>query len=267
MIDMTVLYIDAPFQTKYSIETNCDKLVSFLRLKYGKYVSTNESKEKQTILVNREKSRYIILYQTNEYQTQYPLQEIDRIMFDNTIYDESIFALHGAAVEWSGKAYLFLASTTGGKTTLASYLTSMGFGYITDDCILLDRKSFEIHPYCSPMHLRGGGLAVLKKHKIDIPNLQHLEDPAIDRYVYTPDNCTTKPIPLSKIFFISRTENDNRLVKLNSIEKMTRLMKAPITDYKVNSEYIRFLSRMASTECYELFYSDMEYAAQVIRNE
>lgn len=264
---MTVLYIDAPFQTKYSIETNCDKLVSILHLKYGKYVSTNERKVERIILANKEKSRYIILYQTNEYQTKYPLQEIDRIMFDNTIYDESIFALHGAAVEWSGKAYLFLASTTGGKTTLASYLTSTGFGYITDDCILLDRKSFEVYPYCSPIHLRDGGLAVLKKYKIDIPNLQHLEDPAIDRYVYTPDNCITKPIPLSKIFFISRTESENRLVQLHSAEKMTRLMKAPITDYTVNGEYIRFISRLAATACYELFYSDMAYVAQVIQNE
>ena len=41
---MAVLYIDAPFQTKYSIETNCDKLASFLRLKYGKYVLMNEEK-------------------------------------------------------------------------------------------------------------------------------------------------------------------------------------------------------------------------------
>jgi hypothetical protein len=264
---MAVLYINAPFQTKYSIETNCDKLVSSLRLKYGKYVSMNEDKADQTILVKKEKSAFIIHCQTNEYQTQYPLQEIDSIIFDNTIYEESIFALHGAAVEWSGKAYLFLASTTGGKTTLASYLTSAGFGYITDDCILLDRKSFEVHPYCSPIHLRDGGLAVLKKYNIEIPNLQHLDDPAINRYVYTPDNCITKPIPLSKIFLISRTENENRLVKLNSTEKMIQLMKAPITDYKVNGEYIRFITRLASNECYKLFYSNMEYVAQVICNE
>ena len=64
--------------------------------------------------------------------------ELDEIIFDNTNYDRRIFALHGAAVEWKGKGYLFLAATASGKTTLASYLTSQGFGYITDDCILLD---------------------------------------------------------------------------------------------------------------------------------
>ena len=44
-------------------------------------------------------------------------------------------------------------------------------------------------------------------------------------------------------------------------------MKAPITDYTVNGEYIRFISRLAATACYELFYSDMAYVAQVIQNE
>lgn len=264
---MTVLCINAPFQTKYFIETNCEKIILLLRLKYGKYAFGNEYKSDNTILVKEEKNIFTIRYKTIDIKTQYPLLEIDRIIFENTVYDELIFAMHGAAVEWGGKAYLFLAATTGGKTTLASYLTSTGFGYITDDCILLDRKSFEVYPYCSPIHLRDGGLAVLKKYKIDIPNLQHLEDPAIDRYVYTPDNCITKPIPLSKIFFISRTESENRLVQLHSAEKMTRLMKAPITDYTVNGEYIRFISRLAATACYELFYSDMAYVAQVIQNE
>lgn len=263
---MTVLCINAPFQTKYFIETNCEKIILLLRLKYGKYAFGNEYKSDNTILVKEEKNIFTIRYKTIDIKTQYPLQEIDRIIFENTVYDELIFAMHGAAVEWGGKAYLFLAATTGGKTTLASYLTSIGFGYITDDCVLVDRKSFQVYPYCSPIHLRDGGLEVLKKCNVKIPNLQHLDDPAISRYVYTPNNCIKKSIPLSKIFFMSRTDNENRLVKLNSTEKITRLMKAPITDYKVNVEYIRFISQLALNDCYELYYNNMEYAAQVIYN-
>ena len=88
---------------------------------------------------------------------------IDEIISNNTEYDNSIFALHGAAVEWNGKAILFLASTTSGKSTLTSYLTKNGFGYITDDCILLDRTSCDIHPYSTPIYLRDGGLEILKR--------------------------------------------------------------------------------------------------------
>ena len=88
--------------------------------------------------------------------------ELDEIIFDNTNYDRRIFALHGAAVEWKGKGYLFLAATASGKTTLASYLTSQGFGYITDDCILLDRVDFQVYPCHTLLHLRDGGVDVLK---------------------------------------------------------------------------------------------------------
>lgn len=261
---MAVLNIDAPFQTKYSIDTCCEELIYHLQLKYGKYISISQNKLNKVISVKKVNNIFIVHYQMEECVTTYPLQEIDRIMFDNTEYDDSIFALHGAAVEWKGKAYLFLAPTTSGKTTLASYLSITGFGYITDDCILLDRKNFEIYPYCSPLHLRSGGLAVLKKHKINIPDFQHLDDCCIDRYVYTPTNSITKPIPLAKIFFISIVKEKNRLVKMNFKEKMTQLMMAPITNYNVSSEYIRFISRLASTECCKLFYNDMDYVAKVI---
>lgn len=88
--------------------------------------------------------------------------ELDEIIFDNTNYDRRIFALHGAAVEWKGKGYLFLAATASGKTTLASYLTSQGFGYITDDCILLDCVDFQVYPCHTLLHLRDGGVDVLK---------------------------------------------------------------------------------------------------------
>ena len=70
----------------------------------------------------------------------------DQYLFDNNRYDNSVLALHGAAVEYGGRAYLFLASSTAGKTTLCAYLLSLGFGFVTEDCILVDRSTFDIHP-------------------------------------------------------------------------------------------------------------------------
>lgn len=176
--------------------------------------------------------------------------------------EKDIHLLHGAAIEWQRRAYVFLAPTTSGKTTLASYLTSNGFGYITDDCILLDKTNFYIHPNTTPIHLRNGGLDILKQYNAEPMHVKHINE----RYVYTPNNCITDALPISKIYFIKRTENENKVVQMNTITRITELMKSPIQEYQVTSEYIKFISHLAKFDCQYLLYSDMNYVAEVIKN-
>ena len=197
-----------------------------------------------------------------------PLYDIDRYLFEHATYDESIYALHGAAVEWHGKAYLFLAATTSGKTTLTSYLTSRGFGYLTDDCILLRRSDFYVHPYATPIQLRDGGLEVLRAYDTIPKHLELLEEPnSWRRFVYTPSHCITEPLPLARIFFIQRTEDENTLIPMKSTERMTSLMKAPITNYRVDGDYLRLISRLAKVDCHILRYCDMNYVKELIQRE
>jgi len=185
----------------------------------------------------------------------------------SSINDSSIFALHGAAVEYNCKAYIFLASTTSGKTTLASYLVSNSFGYITDDCILLDKNNFTIHPVKAPIQLRTGGLKVLKDYKAEPQNIEVIENEKDLRYVYMPDNYINNPLPIEKIFFIRRTANINSLIPMNTTTRITELMKSPIREYPVTSEYIRFISQLTKYECQYLLYHDMNYVIEVIKNE
>ena len=94
-----------------------------------------------------------------------------------------------------------------------------------------------------------------------------LDDISIKRYVYTPKNCITQPLPLKKIFFITRTKDSNHLEKMNTNEKMTALLKSPITEYKVDGSYLSFISKLASVPCERIYYSDMRFVAEVIKNE
>lgn len=263
---MTTLEINAPFQTTFTVKTNCDNLVFLLYVKYGKHITKSLGEHGQLITAVKQGDLFKVQFNSKTIISKNPLAEIDGILFENTVYDKSVFALHGAAVEYNDKAYLFLASTTSGKTTLASYLSSKGFGYITDDCILLDRTSFNIYPYNTPIQLRDGGLAVLKRYNAEPNNLEHLNDVIINRYIYTPKNCVTTELPLAKIFFITRTDDENRIVDMSITECMIKLMKAPITNYTVTSDYVNFVSSLAKTDCSQLLYRDMEYVVEVIRN-
>lgn len=265
---MQTLYYHAPFQSAFCIETDCVQFAKQLHLNYGKYISSAKTKSAYRITVTKQQENY--LFQTEVFSKfcSHPLIELDHFFFDNTAYDPQVLALHGGAIEWRKKSFIFLAPTTAGKTTLTTYLTTCGFGYITDDCILLDRSKMTVYPYATPLHLRDGGLRVLKEHGIIPANLQVLEDgTAFRRYIYTPKNCISKALPLASIFFIERATHENCLVPMSATERMTEMMKAPITPYEINADYLRFLARLIQFPCYRLRYCNMEYVKDVVQNE
>ena len=120
---MKNVLISPPFQTPFKITTNCDDLVHLLKLKHGKYLTASWSHDAKNITAIKKGNSYSITFSNKMVQDKSGVLAIDEIMFNNTTYDPNIFAIHGAAVEWQGKAYLFLASTTSGKSTLTSYRT------------------------------------------------------------------------------------------------------------------------------------------------
>ena len=245
-------FIDLPFQTTYRIDTNCQDLISSLQLIYGHYIKISEQKADYRIEVIKSDALYNVHFAENICATKYPLREIYKIIFENAIYNDCVFALHGSAVEWNGGAYIFLASTTSGKTTLASYLVNCGFNYITDDCILLKRDNFKIYPYSTPIHLRDGGLAVLKRYNAAPREVKILDAGYTRRYTYMPNNCIRNETPLTHIFFVTRTESENKIIDMSTTERMTELLKAPITDYKVTGAYLKFISEVAKIKCNRL---------------
>lgn len=265
---MLNLYICPPYQSTCHIATDCPALAELLVLKHGKYLSASVPRQAELeIEVIRRADQYNLRFRGETRTTPDAMEEIDRILFEHTVYDPRLFALHGGGVEWNGRAYLFLAPTSTGKTTLTSYLVSQGFGYLTDDCILLDREDFRVHPYSGPIHLRPGGLEVLKKYHAAPSDLQVMGGTIPARYVYTPANTVEEAIPLGGIFFIARTDTGNQMLEMSTNERMLALLSAPITHYEMDGAYLQFLARLAKTDCRKLVYSDIQFVAEVIQNE
>lgn len=262
---MIILYLRAPYQTSYTITTDCDALAALLSQYYGSYITQTGTTADCGITVSKKADTYILKIGTKTRQTAHPLSDINYYLTENAVYDEAVFALHGSALAYNAHAYLFLAATTSGKSTLASYLTSQGFGYITDDCILLDRHDFRIHPYRTPLHLRDGGLEVLRQYNAVPDTLQTVQEGSSRRHVYTPRNCVTEALPLGGIYFITRTQAENRLAVMTANERMMELLRAPITNYKMTRDYIKFVAKLVNEPCQRLYYSDMTYVAEVIR--
>ena len=128
---MKKITIKMPFQASFCIETDCDALFGKLILQYGDYAVSDEFDEAWKFCIRKCGDEYVFVSPRESFTTSTPLSELDRYIFENNVYDPSVLALHGAAVEWQGGAHIFLAATTSGKTTLCTYLTSQGFGFLT----------------------------------------------------------------------------------------------------------------------------------------
>ena len=176
---MTTVTLRRPYQTVFAIQTNCEKLVCSLHLQYGKYLCEGGATDGSLITAIKQDAFYQIDFAGQTMKSDSSLEKIDAILFENTRFDDRVFAMHGAAVERRGQACLFLAATTSGKTTLAAYLASRGFGYITDDCILLHKDNRMVTPFCTPLHLREGGLEVLRRVHAAPDNPTLLDDPVM----------------------------------------------------------------------------------------
>lgn len=157
---MYTLYLKLPFQTSFLITTNCRNVVQKLMIKYGGYISKIKEANINCILVSviKNANHYTISTPQSLSETSTPIDYIGQYITENTQFDEQVFALHGAAIEWKGQANLFLAPTTSGKTTLTAFMINHGCGYLTDDCVLVDRSNFNIHPHSTPIQLREGGI-------------------------------------------------------------------------------------------------------------
>ncbi len=263
------LYIlKMPQQKEYIIETDCDDTISYLKLKYGIFFSECEVSEKADIRITKSGDVfYSAAIENTVTYTANPSLYLEKFLFDNPTYNSNILALHGSAVESNGKAYIFLAPTRTGKTTLVSYLSQKGFGYITEDCILLDRSSFEVYPFPMPVHLRDGGVEVLKRYDALPSNMRLLhENEEVCRYVYTPKSCVEKPCPLGEIFYIERTRSENVILPMTTSEKIINLMRSPITPYTICPEYLQLLAKVCARYGKILKYSDMDYVKEVIEN-
>lgn len=262
------LVYQSPFRTAFSVMTDDIDMVCALKLQYGNHIiqegTGTEPGNCKSVSILREGTRFRVIFENESYLTDAPLYAFSSILFEHTEYDVSVLALHGAAVEWRGKAYLFLAHTSGGKTTLTSYLVSCGFGYLSDDCILVDRETLTVYPGSNPIHLRRGGLKVLEELG-KAPICQKVLTPPNERYVFMPEHIVTDPLPIGDIFFIHRSESKNGIEEISVNQRLEGLMKSPITPYPVDAEYLRLLLRVAERGCRLLSYCDMDYVRKVIQ--
>ncbi len=248
----------------YCIVTDCPELMDTLELLYGGFLGNGAGRDCMELRVYRiGREEYQVFFEGITDVQNDPIRFINNTLFENPFFNEDILALHGAAISGGSAAALFLGPTGAGKTTLTAYLVSRGFRYITEDCILINYADELVNPCPLPLHLRDGGAKVLSGNNI-VLNYQYVDYFSLKRYIFTPPNVETGPMPIGAVYFINRDENRNRVYPLKTEEAFIRLIKSPITRYPLRTPYIQALKKIASQPCYQLEYTRLSFVEEIV---
>ena len=253
--------VTLPFRTPFSIMTDCTEFAQLLPLEFGQYAAKASSPLKNHVEITKASGEYRFSSPVNTSVVKDPMLALTSFIYSSIPFAESVLPFHGAALSYGGKAYLFLAPTCGGKTTLAAYLLHCGCGYLSDDCILVDKATLHVHPSATPLHLREGGYAVLQKLHAQPAETYSLKTPRDMRIAYTPENTVQTPLPIGGIYFINRSETENSAVSLSAKERVEILL-ASQTVYKMD---LKTIISLAGYNCQRITYSDMHYVFDILR--
>ena len=262
---MQSILIKRPFHyPDFIIKTNNPRFASELKKIFRSYISEDDAgNEVMEIGVDFDGQTAKITLDNKTWQSDDALQEISNILYENIHIINGIFAMHAAAVSIGDKSAVMTAPTGTGKTTLTTYLIHKGFDYLTDDCVFIDLADFSVIPCGNDIHLREGGVEVLKQHHIQPKSIERFEDETIQRFLFAPQNTIKEKKELGVILFLERCQ-ENRVQEISTSERLMELMKSPLTPYSIHREYLEFLRRLAQKPCMKLFYRDMDFVADYL---
>lgn len=215
------------------------------------------------ISITSSSSSFTVCYEDVVYATEDPLQIVENILFEHTRTAPDYFALHAAAVGYRGKAYIFAGRTGAGKTTLSVYLAEKGLDYITDDCVLIHRDNLKVYPFQKAVHLRKGGLNVLKAYGIYPPTVD-IHNLIEDRFMYLPAGACEKPYEIGGIYFLQYNSSENNEELFSFTDSLSFLLKQSLFYETPSPSLLILINKIAAYGCHKLLYRDMEYVYQMI---
>ena len=195
----------------------------------------------------------------------YSFSDLNRYLLHNIRCNPDFFIFHGGVLEKDGNAYVFLANSRTGKSTLMAYLSQKGWTYINDDYVIISQVSRNVVPDSYPLHLRIGGIDYLNREKVNI-NIdcyipyQYSRNAVTDKgkYIVASAYSKTQELPIKGFFFLDRSQEyakKHRLTKESVNDALKSLLTASFHAYSLRAEIISFMILLAD-KCYSLCYTN-----------
>ncbi len=144
----------------------------------------------------------------------YPLKSIDMQIYVNWLANYGDMVLHATGMALDNKGYAFVGSSGVGKSTLAEALSSeKGVRILGEDQVILRYRDHRFWIFGTPWHER-------------------------------PELCAPIGVPLHKIFFLDR-DNNQVLTEVAPLEGVTRLLQTAFIPYYRQERLPMILERLS----------------------
>jgi hypothetical protein len=181
-----------------------------------------------------------------------------------------LFYIHSGVVGTGASCILLPAAAGSGKSSLTAALVHRGFRYFSDEVALIEPTNFHVSPMPLAMCIKSTGWDLMARYYPGIWSLPvHVRsDGKVLRYIPPPGDAAEQiPMPVTHIIF-PRYEQDalSRLKRVKRSEALGRLMGECLAlRQRLDHKNVRQLvGWIAGIECYELTFSSLETAAQLV---
>jgi hypothetical protein len=181
-----------------------------------------------------------------------------------------LFYIHAGVVGTGPGCVLLPGAAGSGKSSLTAALVHRGFRYFSDEVALIEPTTFHVSPMPLAMCIKSTGWDLMARYYPGILSLPvHVRsDDKVLRYIPPPaDSVEQIPMPVSHIIFPRYEEAaPTRIERVKRSEALGRLMNECLALRKrLDQKNVRQLVRwITGVECYELTFSSLEAAAQLV---
>ena len=180
---------------------------------------------------------------------------------------EIMAMIHAGVVADGDKALVLPATTRGGKSTITAALVHAGYRYLSDDTAPIDGPSGRVYPFPLGLSLRPGSWPMLERMFPDLRNRKSLPRPYEKVKVMPLPGSRTEfnPLCVSALIFLAYGPGKkNNLQILSLTQAMVNLSEAGFWVPLQGGQVPRFLDWMCGIPCYQLEYSNLDVAVELI---
>lgn len=244
------------------LEISCqdEKIMEYLYNMFSPYVSHQCQKGKYESLIFYKNDYSELMVERNDGKEKLDVDIVtylETYLLENSCVDKGYLMLHGGGVAHNNHAFIFLANSMVGKSTLITHLCMEGFEYITDDRLIIDTTEKTVLPFTKTIMLRPDGKKILLsqyEHSLDTITFKHKKR---FREFFLPPLCKEGRTQISCIFILIRQEGQK--IRREEVVKRTNRVNE-LLKYSMSikgCENIGEFVKLSSIRMEIVYYSDL----------
>ncbi|NVJ89213.1 MAG: hypothetical protein HWD82_07205 [Flavobacteriaceae bacterium] len=201
------------------------------------------------------------------FQGKFLMELIQKIHQKNE--DEWLGVFHASALTNGKKSILFLGDSGNGKSTSLALLQANGFTCLADDFVPVDARNKEVFAFPAAISIKKNSLPILAPFYPELESIKEYSlkvSNKIVRYLKPNNSDYSLHLPCNDLVFIKYEQgvelDFNPISKLEAFQQL--IPDSWLSPKKENAQL--FLDWFATTNCYELTYSDNEKMINQVRN-